>query len=83
MVIYVLNELGLPYRTVYLDFQSGEHKSPKYLELNPNGRIPALVDYTNNDYVVWESAAVLLYLVDKYDTEKRLTATKDEDRHRL
>lgn len=82
-VAYVLNELALPYKTVYLDFHSGEHKAPKFLEVNPNGRIPALVDHTNNDYVVWESAAILLYLVDKYDKEKRLTVMEDEDRHRL
>ena len=49
----VLEELGLTYESVYLDFNSGEHKAPAYLKVNPNGRIPAIVDHHNNDFVVW------------------------------
>jgi glutathione S-transferase len=54
------------------------------LALNPNGRIPALVDHKRNDFVVWESGAVLLYLVKHYDTENRLWSTDaDEQSHIL
>ncbi|THH29820.1 hypothetical protein EUX98_g4371 [Antrodiella citrinella] len=79
-VVFVLNELGLSYDTVYINFRVGEHKSPQFLKVNPNGRIPALIDHSNNDYVVWESAAIMMYLVENYDLEKRLTVTNDADR---
>lgn len=40
-----------------------------------NGRVPALVDHTNGDYVIWESGAILLYLVERFDKENKLFAT--------
>ncbi|EJF62121.1 thioredoxin-like protein [Dichomitus squalens LYAD-421 SS1] len=80
-VVFVLEELGLTYESVYLVFDKLEHKSPEYTQLNPNGRIPALVDHKNGDFVIWESDALLLYLVDKYDTEKRLTVTDEKERY--
>ena len=49
----VLEELGLTYEPIYLTFEKGEHKAPDYLKINPNGRIPALVDHKNNDLVIW------------------------------
>ncbi|KAH0605981.1 uncharacterized protein H6S33_004438 [Morchella sextelata] len=64
----ILEELNLPYHTVYIDRHSGEHKKAPYLAVNPNGRMPALVDHSNNDFTVWESGAIILYLVKKYDT---------------
>ena len=71
----VLEELGLSYEPVYLDVFNKQ--DPALLEfkktLNPNGRIPALVDHQNGDFVIWESDAIMLYLTDKYDTEKKLT----------
>ena len=57
--------------------------SPKHTKLNPNGRIPTIVDHENGDFVIWESDAILLYLVDKYDTEKRLTVTDEKERYSL
>ena len=53
--------------------QSGEHRQPEYLKINPIGKVPAIVD---GDLKLWESGAILLYLADKYDkaaisTEKR------------
>ncbi|THH28309.1 hypothetical protein EUX98_g5873 [Antrodiella citrinella] len=76
---FLLNELGLSYETVYLDlFVTGEQKKPEYLKLNPNGRVPTLIDHKNNDLTVWESGAILLYLVDKYDTEKKYTGADDK-----
>ncbi|KAA8895617.1 glutathione S-transferase C-terminal-like protein [Sphaerosporella brunnea] len=80
-VAEVLSELGLHYRTIFLDFGAGENgmKTPAYEAINPNGRIPALIDHSANDLVVWESAAIILYVCKKYDGEFRLWApTLDE-----
>jgi len=52
-VAIVLEELGLTYESIYLDFNKGEHKAPDYLKINPNGRIPAIIDHHNNDTIVW------------------------------
>lgn len=60
-----LEELGIEYRVMPLDVFSGEHKKPSYLEICPNGRIPAIVDRGNGDFPVFESGAILLYLAEK------------------
>lgn len=52
-VAIVLEELGLSYEPIYLDFQKGEHKAPEHTKYNPNGRIPTLIDHKNGDYVLW------------------------------
>ena len=49
----MFHELGLTYESVYLDFQKGEHKAPEFTKYNPNGRIPAIIDHGNNDFVLW------------------------------
>ena len=59
----MLEELGLEYEHVPTNFLGG-NKQPEYLALNPNGRIPTLVD---GDTVLWESMAINLYLAAKYD----------------
>jgi glutathione S-transferase len=57
----LLRELGLPFELKYVDRAAGAHKSAEYLKLNPNGLIPVLVD---GDLVLYETAAILLHLVD-------------------
>lgn len=52
-VAIVLEELGLEYRSLYLDVKAGEHKGPEHTKFNPNGRIPTLIDHKNNDFVIW------------------------------
>ena len=52
-VAFVLEELGLTYESIYLDFNTGEHKKPEHTKYNPNGRIPTLIDHKNNDFTVW------------------------------
>ena len=52
-VAFVLEELGLTYETIYLKFELKEHKAPEFVKYNPNGRIPALIDHQNNDFVIW------------------------------
>src|SRR5262249_37625943 len=59
----VLEELGQEYELVLLDRAKNAHKSPAYLKLNPNGRIPTLVD---GDLVLYETAAICLHLVDRH-----------------
>ncbi len=61
----LLRELGLPFELQLVDRASGEHKSPAYLRLNPNGLIPVLVD---GDLVLYETAAICLHLVDTHPT---------------
>lgn len=60
-----LEELGLPYRVNCLSFERKEQKSADYLQVNPNGRIPAIVDRDNDDFAVFESGAILIYLAEK------------------
>jgi glutathione S-transferase len=69
----VLEELGLTYKSIYLDFNTSEHKKPEFTKFNPNGRVPAIVDHANNDFVLWESNAILTYLTDKYDTKRAIS----------
>ena len=52
-VAVVLEELGLTYHSIYLDFEKTEQKSPEHTKYNPNGRIPTIIDHKNNDFVLW------------------------------
>ncbi|MBK8970861.1 MAG: glutathione S-transferase N-terminal domain-containing protein [Hahellaceae bacterium] len=60
-----LEEMGLPYTVIAMDLSKNVQKQPDYLALNPNGRIPTIVDHDNDDFVVFESGAILMYLGDK------------------
>lgn len=60
-----LEELQLPYTLHVLSFDKREQKSPAFLKINPNGRIPAIVDRSEGDFAVFESGAILLYLAEK------------------
>lgn len=80
-VVFLLEELGLTYETIYLDFQKEEQKHESHLKLNPNGRIPTLIDHKNSDFTIWESNAILEYLVYTYDKEGKLSVTKPEDKY--
>jgi glutathione S-transferase len=59
----LLEELGVPYERVLVDRTKNAHHAPEYLKLNPNGKIPVLVD---GDLVLYETAAIVLHLVDTH-----------------
>jgi GST-like protein len=60
-----LEEMALPYRVIAVDLAAGEQKTPEYLAINPNGRIPAIVDRDAGDFPVFESGAILVWLAEK------------------
>ena len=64
-VSIALEELGLAYELAVLDLAKLEQRRPEYLRLNPNGRIPTIVDHDAGDFVVFESGAILIYLAEK------------------
>ncbi|PNG31199.1 MULTISPECIES: glutathione S-transferase family protein [Pseudomonas] len=64
-VSILLEELGLPYTVHALSFDKREQKAPAFLKINPNGRIPAIVDRDNGDFPVFESGAILVYLAER------------------
>jgi len=64
-VSIMLEETGMDYSVHSIDLGKGEQKSPEFLAMNPNGRIPVIVDHENDDFVVFESGAILIYLAEK------------------
>ena len=60
-----LEELGLPYQVKPVNLSANEQKTPDFLKINPNGRIPAIVDHDAGDFAVFESGALMLYLAEK------------------
>lgn len=63
----VLEEIGAPYEPVLLNLAAKQHEQTAYKKLNPNGRIPTLVD---GDFVIFETAAICQYLCDKHPEAK-------------
>jgi GSH-dependent disulfide-bond oxidoreductase len=66
-VSIALEELGLPYEARFIDILKGVQKQPWFLAINPNGRIPAIVDRKAGEFAVFESGAILVYLAEKTD----------------
>jgi GSH-dependent disulfide-bond oxidoreductase len=67
-VSIMLEETGLPYEVHLVDFQSNDQTSPEFLSLNPNGKIPAIIDPNGPQgraLPLFESGAILMYLADK------------------
>jgi GST-like protein len=67
-VSIMLEETGLPYEVHLVDFAKGDQKSPEFLSLNPNGKIPAILDPNGPGgapFALFESGAILLYLAEK------------------
>ena len=58
----LLSHLGVEYEKIRVELFEGEHKSDSFTKLNPNQKIPVLID---GDYTIWESNAVVLYIAKK------------------
>jgi GST-like protein len=68
-VAIMLEELGVSYKEHGIDLKSNQQKSPEFLAINPNGKIPAIIDHEgpfNKKTTVFESGAILYYLAEKY-----------------
>lgn len=72
--VWMLEEVGAPYALHHVDVTAGEHKSPELVARNPMGKLPVLTD---GEVVVTESAAIGLYLADRYSMG-RLAPTPDD-----
>lgn len=81
-VVFALKALGVTYETKYLNFATSEQKAEPFISLNPNGRIPCLVDNATG-FTLWESGAILLYLTDKYDKDHKISFPEVEDKYKL
>ncbi|KAH8547682.1 glutathione S-transferase [Umbelopsis sp. PMI_123] len=78
-----LEELGIPYNTVAIDISKNTQKEPWFIKINPNGRIPAIVDHSKDDFAVFETGAIMEYLCDNYDSQHRLLPQEPLARSRV
>ncbi|KHD88645.1 MAG: hypothetical protein OM95_07515 [Bdellovibrio sp. ArHS] len=62
---WMLEELAVPYEVMPLNLREKEQKSEAFLKINPNGKIPAMID---GDFVLWESMAINSYLAKKFES---------------
>jgi glutathione S-transferase len=69
--LIMLEELGVPYEIVPIDFKGGEHKSAEYRKIHPHGQLPAFQDGT---LTMFESAAICAYLADKFPDKRMAPA---------
>ena len=73
----LLEEIGAPFELVFVDRANAAHRSPEYLMLNPNGQIPVLVE---GDFVLYEAAAICLYLADRYPNARLVPPLRTPER---
>lgn len=79
-IALALSLLKIPYKVHNIDISKNIQKEPWFLEINPNGRIPAILDIdekTNKVVNVWESGAILQYLTEKYDTQHKISFARN------
>ncbi|KAF2772930.1 glutathione S-transferase II [Teratosphaeria nubilosa] len=78
-----LEELGLPYQFKKIDISKNTQKEQWFLDINPNGRIPALTDkFTDGKLIrVFESGSIMEYLVDRYDKDHKISFPRGSREH--
>jgi glutathione S-transferase len=64
--LWMLEEVGITYEQIELNMKEKEQKQAWYVKLNPNGKVPTLVD---GEFVLWESYAINAYLAERYKPE--------------
>ena len=77
--VWMLEEVGQPYTLTYIDLKTGEHKQPEFIAKNPMGKLPVIED---GDVVVSETAAIGMYLADRYALGRLAPACDDPRRGR-
>jgi len=77
-ISWALEELQLPYQYIEVDREKQEHRSPRYLALNPHGKVPTLID---GEQTYFESAAILLHLGDRYGNARHLWPAASDANH--
>ncbi|KAJ2892168.1 hypothetical protein MKZ38_010176 [Zalerion maritima] len=79
----LLEELGVPYKVHEIELSKNEQKEPWFLEINPNGRAPAITDKFSDgkEIRVFESGAIMQYLVERYDPEHKVSYPHDSREH--
>ncbi|KAK2594183.1 hypothetical protein QQS21_008122 [Conoideocrella luteorostrata] len=77
-VAIILEELSIPYEAKFVDFS--QVKIEPFISVNPNGRIPGLED-PNTNITMWESGAIIDYLIDQYDTSNKLQYTSLKEKY--
>jgi len=73
-----LEESGAPYTLKFVDMGKGEHKSPEYLKMNPNGKVPTLL--IDNKRIMFETAAIAMYIADRHPQSGLAPAADDPAR---
>lgn len=67
-VAIVMSELGIEYHVFHIDLEHHEERLPSYVELNPNARLPSIIDHDNDNFTLWESGAIIEYLCKRPQT---------------
>ena len=74
----LLEEAGLPYEIVSIDFRKGENRTPEYLAINPIGYVPAL--QSEDGEVIYETAAIMMHLAEKHGLDQYVPLFHDPAR---
>ncbi|KAJ4326007.1 hypothetical protein N0V94_000372 [Neodidymelliopsis sp. IMI 364377] len=78
-----LEELHIPYTVTSIDLGADDQKAPSFLKINPNGRIPAIIDHTRNSFPVFESGAIFLYLAEHYDKDYKFSFEDSDEKSEM
>ena len=79
-VSILLEELSLPYKVNLISLSENDQKKPAFLAINPNGRVPAIVDTKLDNQAVFESGAILIYLAEQYQQGQTFLSSEPKKR---